>query len=256
MNANLVFQEIAITLAAKNYNPAFFTPEFLTASGIIPHDWEINKQPIFTQNLVQLSFKQGINLTAQPGKVTFSETIGTKKIEQMLAPKIAIEFAEKLPNSDYISLAIGIRSLHSMEQSEDTVRQHIVENLLNPTAWTADGQTPVQASINLIYELERCSLALNVSEARWQQGENKPVPALLVDGGFNYNLGQIESQQRLVYMNELLENWHRDLETYREIVTGKVCQGAFKTLHSGSIADLETVEEISEKVEPALVGAS
>lgn len=38
-------QEIAITLAAKNLNPAMLSEDFLKFSGIVPNEWELSKQP-------------------------------------------------------------------------------------------------------------------------------------------------------------------------------------------------------------------
>lgn len=56
MTQSLAVQELAIIIAAKNHNPTILTPDFLKYTGIVPADWELARQPIFTSSVAQVIF--------------------------------------------------------------------------------------------------------------------------------------------------------------------------------------------------------
>ena len=72
-------EEIALTIAAKDLTPTMMSQDFLKMSGIVPQDWELSQQPVLNPNYAQLSFKNGININAQPNSVTFTESLAQKK---------------------------------------------------------------------------------------------------------------------------------------------------------------------------------
>ena len=76
----LEIQEIGIIITAKKLNVGILSVDFLKTSGIIPQDWELQNKPVKAPNAVQLAFKNGVNLVAQPGKIFFSETLAKKAI--------------------------------------------------------------------------------------------------------------------------------------------------------------------------------
>jgi hypothetical protein len=81
--------------------------DFLKMSGMIPSDWELQKQPILTATVSQLVFKNGVSLVAQPRSVTFTETIDPKNENALKIPELVRQFVEKLPNSDYQAMNIN-----------------------------------------------------------------------------------------------------------------------------------------------------
>ena len=46
VTGTLGFEEMAIALVANQFNPTILKLDFLKISGIIPDDWEVQKQPI------------------------------------------------------------------------------------------------------------------------------------------------------------------------------------------------------------------
>ncbi|MFN6033580.1 MAG: hypothetical protein ACK48B_05940, partial [Dolichospermum sp.] len=66
MSNSLQISEIAISIVAKNLNPAVLNPDFLKYTGIIPADWELANQPVYNNNLVQLVYKNGVGIIVQP----------------------------------------------------------------------------------------------------------------------------------------------------------------------------------------------
>ncbi|NET70124.1 MAG: hypothetical protein F6K62_03525 [Sphaerospermopsis sp. SIO1G2] len=54
MNKNFEIQELAIAITAKNLKPTIITPDVLKSTGIIPQDWELAREPVFNNFVVQL----------------------------------------------------------------------------------------------------------------------------------------------------------------------------------------------------------
>jgi len=70
----------------------------------------------------------------------------------------------------------------------------------------------------VVYSLERGELNLSVAEAFLQLQHADPTPAVLFSGSFQYEIGGELEGEKLQRLYQLLQNWHPDLEAYREIV--------------------------------------
>jgi len=219
MTPTLTIQEIAIAIAARNHAPTLLTSEFLKYSGIVPPDWELARPPILNPQVSQVAFTNGINIVAQPGAITFIESLGTKSLETVEIPRIARKYIEILPHADYQGLSINPRSFLTFEeQDENTARQYIASMFLSKEASAQFGQAPVKAAVNLVYSLEQREFNLSVAEAMLQLPDSEPKPAVLFSGSFQYEVTGEKEGEKLQHLYQLLENWLPDLETYREIV--------------------------------------
>lgn len=218
---NMELQEIAVTIAAKNLNPGMLSPDFLKVSGIIPQDWELSRQPVANARVVQLSFKNGVNVVAQPGTVTFAEAIGKKALHEIQALDVACKYVEKLPNADYQGVSINPKSLIGLDGGEDAARKYLVETLVAPGPWQDVGQGNMKANLSFLYQLERCQLNLSITEAKIQQPEKQPISALLFSGSFNYAVANLAASERIAQLTERINNWQMELTTFRDIVNQK-----------------------------------
>lgn len=226
----LELQQLSLVVAAKNYNPAKISLDFLTASGIIPCDWQLRKKPYITSGLVQLQFKNGVSITAQPGRIIFGQAIAQLEGQEAFVPVVAHRYVEKLPAADYQYLQTSLGSIYSLGEGEDTVRQLIVETLLSHSPWHSFGKSPVKASLDLLYELENCQLSLKVDEARLQKSEAATIPAVAFAGNFNYSLANYNGQEKLSRLCQLIDNWQKDLQTFHEIVNDNILPTAISAL--------------------------
>ena len=212
-------QELVFAIAAKNLNPAMLSEDFLKFSGIVPNDWELGKQPILNPNFAQVSFQNGISIVSQPRTITFSETISTQASQEPKLPKVARQYVDKLPHAEYQTLSIGTRSIIPFAGSQDAARKYLTEMLLASGPWLDFGQAPVQAGINLLYQLEQCQLSLAINEARVHQGEqNTAIPAILFAGSFNYAIESDSEPERLQLLLRGIDDWRSDWDTFQEIV--------------------------------------
>ncbi|MEC4991354.1 MAG: hypothetical protein SAJ37_21685, partial [Oscillatoria sp. PMC 1068.18] len=217
-NPSLQIQELAIALSASNINPTMFTADFLQVSGIIPGDWELARKPVTNPRASQISYKNGVNVAAQPGTVTFFEGMAKKTPQEMQLSQVVRNSVEKLAQADYRAIVISPKSLFAWKEGEDIAKNFITNTLIAPGAWRDYGKTPAQATINFLYQLDRCSMSLSVNDARLQQQDKSAIPALLFSGNFNYNLAQYSPQERISQIYQRIDGWQTDFDTYSEIV--------------------------------------
>lgn len=215
-------EEISILVAAQDLTPTMMSQDFLKFSGIIPQDWELAQQPVLNPNFAQLNFKNGINITAQPRTITVSESLNRKNIDDVQAANIVINYIRKLLHAEYVGYSFSPKMLLPFPTSPQGVRQYITEQLLGRGPWKKIGNAPVQAGINLMYQLERCQLSISISEARLKQEQQQEILALLFSGSFNYQLvGKDSGQARTNKLINFLNHWQQDLNKFRSIVTDK-----------------------------------
>lgn len=226
MEALLELQQLSLSLIAKNYNPARITPDFLAASGIIPHDWQLAAKPVVAPNAVQLRFKNGLSVVAKSGSITFSEAIRSTSMEEMEAAKVAKRYLESLSAADYQQLKISPMCLYSLDESADTVRKLIVEGLLTPAPWQSFGSSPTKAAVNLIYQLEHCQLNLKVDEARFQQGETSAIPGLLFAGDFIYSVAGLSGEEKVSKISSAIDNWQQDVAMFQSKISSDIIKTA------------------------------
>ncbi len=214
----LDIQDLGIVVAAKNLNPQVVNLDFLKLSGIIPSDWELTQQPVANPRVVQLTFQNGVSIVAQPGNITFSELIRTNNTQELNAPVVAKKCLEKLPNAEYQGVSISPKNVVAFGDMADAPRKYITGTLLAPGPWQELGTQPVQASINLVYQLELCLLTLNINQVRLQQPEKPATRALMFSGNFNYQVTSYSGEERLRQLQQQIDNWSGDLQTFREII--------------------------------------
>jgi hypothetical protein len=236
MSQSLITQEFGIIIAAKNHKPTILNPDFLKYSGIVPTEWELARQPIYTQSVSQVAFTNGIAIIAEPTRVMFVEAIENKAIKEIAIADIAKKYVQTLPNIEYGAVGLNPRSYIYFDQHEDAARQYLAEKLLSKGAWQEVGTAPVQASLNLAYTLERCPFYLTVTEAALRNSDEASTPIVLFSGSFRYEITGEAASQRLSYLHNCIDNWKADLEIYQEIINTKFIAQA--TENSTVVKDL------------------
>lgn len=211
-------QELAIILAVSNHNPTLLTPDFLAGSGIVPLDWELSRPPVLSAQAAQVAFTNGINIVAQPGSVTFSESTSGKETDAIAVANIAMKYAATLPNLDYRAISISPKRFATFESRPDDARKFITATLLSPGSWQDFGTDPLQASLTLVYTVDQRQLRLSIAEARLQLPDKEPISAILFAGSFQYDIVGETSEEKLKSLYQLIQNWHADLETYNELI--------------------------------------
>ena len=216
-------EELTITIAAKNLNPSMLSPDFLKHTGIVPSEWELARDPVSNPRGRQVNFKNGLNVIAQPGSISFVEAISNKDLEKLEFAKVATSYLQKLPNAEYQALSIGPKIIVPFEE-EDGGKNFISDKLLADGPWQQFGKNPPQAALNLFYQLEQCQLSLNINPARLQQPNQTVISAILFAGNFTYSVNDLTGTDRINKLSAIINNWSKDLTSFRELIYEKFLQ--------------------------------
>lgn len=213
---NLKIQEVAIAISAKNLNPTILNPDFLKYTGIIPTDWELARQPVYTNQAVQLVFQSGVSIVAQPNRITFMEAIASKSFDELQLAEIACNYVDKLSQVEYI--AVGINPVGYVGFNSDAESyQYLSQTLLSPGSWQSFGEAPMKAGVELSYTLHRSQLNLKINQAVLKFPD-KSVSAVLFSGNFNYQVVGDNSAEKKKDLQKLVTNWQADLQTYQQLI--------------------------------------
>ena len=218
MHSSIALQELVVVIAATNHSPAVINLEFLKYSGIIPMEWELARAPIYTPQVVQLTFQNGVTITAQPNRVFFAEVIENKAVAEIEVAKLARKYAQSLPNMEFEAVGFNPTGHTSLGDQPEAIRQYFGETLLAAGPWMQVGQAPVRARINFTYTLERGQLNLTVSEAGLRQEDETVKPVIVFNGNFSYPVQGTNHSERLESLTQSLEYWQNDLEAFEAII--------------------------------------
>jgi hypothetical protein len=212
-------QELAIVIAVKEIDPTLVTPEFLQYSQIIPAEWEVVGQPARSFQGSQVSYKNGVTVIAQPQRISFAELVENRAPAELAIPKLAEKLVAVLPNLSFVGVGINMRGYIDFGTDRHRLREFMFQNLLAPGAWQQLGNAPVQAGVNLGYTFDERRLNLTINEATIQAAADRVNSIALFGGNFDYDLvNTIAPNAHVQRINQIVTNWQRDLELYREVV--------------------------------------
>ncbi|MFL9458178.1 hypothetical protein AB0758_45055 [Tolypothrix bouteillei VB521301_2] len=221
MTQQLVVQDLVIVVAAKNHSPSILNPDFLKCSGIVPQDWSLARQPIYTNSAAQVVFTNGISIIAEPNRVIFMEPIGDKTMSELNIAEIARKYVQTLPNIEYEAVGINPRGYVSFAGDLDAARLYVSETLLSPGEWQSAGDSPVRASLNLVYKFQRAPFYLSITEAALRNEDETSTPIVMFSGSFSYELSGETGAEKISNLHNCIQNWQVDLETYSDIINHK-----------------------------------
>lgn len=223
MDQKLIIQDLVIVVAAKNHKTTILNPDFLSASAIVPLEWQLARQPIYTNNLSQVTFSNGVSIIAEPNRVMFMEPIADKSVGEISIPEIARKYVQTLPNMEIEALGVNPRGYIPLKGSSDAARDYVTQTLLSPGAWQEEGEAPMRASLNLVYKYSRAPFYLNVTEAALRQDKEDeiPTPIVMFSGSFSYEMSGSTTTEKFTSLQNCLENWQTDLQAYSELINNK-----------------------------------
>ncbi|MEX0271437.1 hypothetical protein AB3R30_20070 [Leptolyngbyaceae cyanobacterium UHCC 1019] len=217
MSLSITPQELVIIVAAQNQSPAVFNLEFLKYSGIIPSEWELARQPIYTPQVVQLAFQNSVVITAQAGRILFTETIESKDFSVIEIIQVARRCIQSLPNMEYE--AVGINPAGHVEfDPPEATSTYLSKTLLADGPWQTIGQAAPRTRLSFTYTLERSPFNLTISEAKIRQADETLKPVIVFGGNFDYVLEGTTQPEKLQHLHQVLDHAQADLDTYQALI--------------------------------------
>ncbi|MGY6530642.1 MAG: hypothetical protein ACXITR_12030 [Cyanobacterium sp.] len=215
-------EELTLGIPIKNFNPTMVSAEFLQMGGVIPSDWEVTQTPIISPSGTQIIYQNGLKIVAQPGIINFIEGLGNKDMKDLNVANVAIKYIEKLSNAQYQGLSICPKIIVPFSGEENAGKKLINKEFLKSGNWSEFEGVEPQSALNLFYNLQGCSLAVNINPARLQQSNNIVTPAILFAGNFTYKFDAIQgTEDRLKMLTTKINSWQENLNTFRVLVNEK-----------------------------------
>jgi hypothetical protein len=216
----LITQELAIVISVKTQNPTLLNEDFLKQTGIIPSDWKLAREPVYTDRVAQIVFENGFSIAAQPDRVMFLEAVGDKEIDTINAGEVAQKYVTTLRLADYQAVGINFRS-YVAHNSPEAASEYINTELLAAGNWQDYGTGTVRASLNLVYDLPERQLNLSVNEASIQFPEQPATPVVLFAGNFSYDASAIPADDKAAEIAKVIGNWKQDLSEYTALISNR-----------------------------------
>ncbi len=217
MAQSVDIQELALVVSTKNNSPTVLNLDMLRYSGIVPSDWELAQQPVYTNEVVQLVFKNGVSLLSQSDRIAFIETFANKPLTEAITPALATKYLETLAHADYQAIGVNLRGYVPFNDA-DAAMNYLSTQLLAAGSWQSFGDAQMNAAINLVYTLEEGRLQLSISEATLQLPEKEPAPIVLFSCNIAYGVAELPQAERPAKLIERISGWESDLTAYQSLI--------------------------------------
>jgi hypothetical protein len=247
--SKLITQEIAIVIAVSVQNPTMLNENFLKQAGIIPIDWQLEREPIYSDRVAQIMFTNGFSIVAQPDRLMFLEIVGDKSIEAIHAGKVAQKYVAALKMADYRSVGINFRS-YAPQNSPDAATTYINNELLTPGNWQQYDRSKVRASVNLNYDLGDRQLNLSIDAATIQFPTPLTHPAVVFSGTFSYDATAI-SGDRVTKIAAIIDNWQQELTEFNSFIANRLLSATSDLQASEFVMDV--IKIVDAPVLPSLL---
>ncbi len=224
MYATFQLQEQTFVLVPSNdqpLNPAIVNEEFCRYSGVIPMDWEMARDPIYTPQLVQLSYQNGITITAHPNRILFTEMMSNKDIADCQAVQIARKFVQSLPNLKIEAMGFNPLGHAQVGTQAESAQNYLTQSLLAPGPWQNVGESPMRSRLSITYALAQSQLNLTISEANLRNEDESLTPVVVFSGNFSVAVEGDTLQERRDLILTNLDRWQADLEFFQTLINEK-----------------------------------
>lgn len=235
-------QEFVMVLATKGQSPSVLNAEFLKYSDVVPESWKLARDPVYTEQIIQIAYENGVVITAQPTRIILSELLQDKSVEETFVPEIAQKLVAVLPKLDYQAVGINPRGYLAVEAGQEAASQYVTNCLLAKGPWQQFGEAPVKASINYVYQLEQGRMNLSVSEATLKLPEEE-LAVILFSGNIDHALKNEAPEARTAELAEAIGSWQKDVTSYTTLINS-----SFRLPEEAIV-----VPDYAPAVEPALV---
>jgi hypothetical protein len=234
--SKLITQEIAIVIAVSVQNPTMLNEDFLKQAGIIPIDWQLEREPVYSDRVAQIMFTNGFSIVAQPDRLMFLEIVGDKSIEALQAGEVAQKYVAALKMADYRSVGINFRS-YAPQNSPDAATTYINNELLVAGNWQQYDRSKVSASVNLNYDLGDRQLSLSIDAATIQFPTPLAHPAVVFSGTFSYDT-TASSGDRVTKIAKIIGNWQQELNELNSFIAARLLSATSDLQSSEFVMDV------------------
>ena len=207
--------EFSVVLVVNPNDPSILNPDFLRYNGIVDESRQVQGDIIVTPAFSQVTFEGGLTVKAVPDRVIFEQTGEALTLEDIVCPKMAKQYVEKVPHVPYRAVGInpkGIRSLH------DKSPEKVLWALSDKGSWTSFKDMMPEIQLKAIYRYNDRAIILDIIEAKKRGKDGSESPKLLFQANVHCDVPQTNQQARIESLASTLALWKNDLEDVRALV--------------------------------------
>ncbi|HEY9809689.1 MAG TPA: hypothetical protein V6D13_10135 [Halomicronema sp.] len=217
----LEIRDFSIVVLVDNHTPSILNPDFLKYNHIVPMDWELGRPPICSPAGAQVIFNNGINILAQPDKITFWEYLQADNFSPQIA-EVSAKYIDKVRYVNYRAVGLNFNAHIVADQDDGGTQDFIVENLIANGPWKNFKGFSPDVGVNFTYTMDNqtVTITLNYGFLEEDQSPDKqPVPILNFSANFHRNISENSPAKNLSKIQEIIRSWETDLNTFKSLVT-------------------------------------
>jgi hypothetical protein len=120
--------KVNTVLVAKGHNPTILHPSFLKNEKIVPHDWELSKDPICTPPFATVAFTSGFSFVVELERLQVAFNGENADSQVVAVSEMARKYAEKLPHVMYTAVGINLSIFCEFQEPERFLLQRFVKD--------------------------------------------------------------------------------------------------------------------------------
>lgn len=210
------YQDITIIILAKSLQVSQCNVSNLYQKGIIPPYWRL-KEPIINKSYsFQVSFEEGLNITVEKGKVSFSMKNNVSKVS---LEKIILQFINTYIGNNIFKIQIVFRRLITLPNGKKTGLNFIKDNTIKlpDNQLKVKNILPSKIQLNFIYQYQDSPFLISLIDTPVKKN-NKMYSGLLFRGVINYdNKGRFNQKNNFEAL-KIITNYPLFLDFFNEVI--------------------------------------
>ena len=213
-------QQLSITLFVKDLKPAFISPNALQYTGVIPADWKLSENPVYSDRELKLNFINQVSFGIQPNRIILAEIIDRKSLDDVLMVEVINNYLQIFSKLDYQAISIAASGYCNF-QSQLQAAQYMSQQLLGSKPWSQFEQHETDTvSLKLGYPYKSGNFYLNIDRANLKI-QNNDIPAVWFAGSFNYPLIDNSNIDKMKNLQQLIQDWQIDVNKLSSFIEQK-----------------------------------
>jgi len=210
---NFTLTELSIVIAATQVDPSILNPDFLRYNEIVDSRWQVQDPRISTPAFSQVTYSDGLVVTADPERVIFVQSTVGLKPEEIACPQIARRYVELVPHI-YKAVGINPKGLRR-SYAEGTFR--VADALVDQGAWLSFNDAAPDVQLKAVYRFGSRTITVDITETRAHAGSSGESSDLLFQANIHRDITESNPQKRIHDLLSIIDSWRKDLSDFRTI---------------------------------------
>ena len=210
--------EFSVVVIATANNPSILNLDFLRYNEIVNPDWQVQGSPVSNPAFAQVSFEDGLTVTADLNRVIFEQKTGGT----LVAPEVAKRYLQQVPHVPYSAIGINPKFFLRLTGEHLPLMESVARD---QGTWMSFKDVAPTVQMKLTYGYEERTISLDVAQIEQTTGD-QTFSGILFQANVHRDVEGPNAQARNKRIQSILDRWEDDLEDIRQL--SKVLSGGMK----------------------------